>query len=131
MKVGTLHIALATIGCVTLAVPGMAQQTPEIIVEAARPAAPATQVSPGSKEKLPAVSLVSRVSYSDLDLSTHSGAVELEKRVKNSATEVCQQLLKLYPGSTEGETSCVQGTVKSGMAQANKAIADAEKAAKK
>jgi UrcA family protein len=74
--------------------------------------------------------IVYKVSYSDLNLGTHSGAVELEKRIKDSATKACQQLAKLYPETTEGDTPCVQGAVKSAMAQANKAIAAAEKAGK-
>ena len=47
-------------------------------------------------QRLPALSIVYKVSYSDLNLGTHSGAVELEKRIKDSAAKACQQLAKLY-----------------------------------
>lgn len=67
-------------------------------------------------QRLPALSIAYKVSYSDLNLGTHSGAVEPEKRIKDSAAKACQQLAKLYPETTEGDT----------MAQANKAIAAAE-----
>jgi len=75
-----------------------------------------------------ALSIVYKVDYSDLNLATHSGAVELQKRIKESATRGCEQLAKLYPETSEGDTPCVQGAVKSAMDQANKAIAAAEAA---
>jgi UrcA family protein len=128
MKLGTLHIALATIGALVVGGPSLAQQTPEVIVEAPH-VEKTTQAGPMG-QRLPALSIVYKVSYSDLNLATHSGAVELEKRIKDSATKACQQLAKLYPETAEGDTPCVQGAVNSAMAQANKAIAAAEKAGK-
>lgn len=132
MRVSTPHIAIVTIGCWALIGITMAQQSPEIVVEAPHRPANVAKTAPGSKELLPEVSVSHRVKYSDLDLSTHSGAVELEKRIRDSATEACQQLSKLYPGSTQGEgkESCVDGAVKKAMEQANKAIAAAEKSKK-
>ena len=128
MKVGTLHIALATIGALVAGGPSLAQQIPEVVVEAPH-VEKTTQAGPMG-QRLPAVSIVYRVNYADLNIATHSGAVELEKRIKDTATKACGQLAKLYPESAEGATPCVQGAVKSAMAQVNKAIAEAEKAAK-
>jgi len=129
MKVGTLHIALATIGALVVSGPSMAQVTPEVIVEAPH-VEKTTQAGPMGRP-MPALSIVYRVNYADLNIATHSGAVELEKRIRDSATKACDQLAKLYPESTEGATPCVQGAVKNAMAQANKAVAAAEKAGKK
>ncbi len=130
MKVRTPHIAIAAIGSWLLTGITMAQ-VPEIVVEAPyhRPAAKA---APGGKELLPEVSVDYKVKYADLDLSTHSGAVELQKRIKASATEACQQLAVLYPNSTEGvgKESCVESAVSKAMVDANKAIAAAEKSKK-
>ena len=66
--------------------------------------------------------------YSDLDLSTHSGAVELEKRIKDAATQACHQLGVLYPNSTEGvgKESCVEGATNKAMTEANKVITAAD-----
>jgi UrcA family protein len=128
MKVGTLHIALATIAALVVGGPSLAQQTPEVIVETPH-VEKATQSGPMG-QRMPAVSIIYKVNYADLNLGTHSGAVELEKRIKDSATKACQQLAKLYPESAEGDTPCVQGAVKGAMTQANKAIAAAEKAGK-
>ena len=128
MRVETRHIAFATIGALVLGGASLAQQIPEVVVEA--PHVEKTTQGGPMGQRLPAVSIVYRVNYSDLNLGTHSGAVELEKRIKDTATKACQQLARLYPESTEGETGCVQGAVKSSMAQVNKAVAEAEKAAK-
>ena len=132
MKVRTPHIAMATIGCLTLAAIAMAQ-VPEITVEAPyhRPAS-AAKPAPGAKEALPEVSVDYKVKYPDLDLSTPSGAAALQKRIKDAATQACQQLATLYPNSTEGvgKESCVEAAVKNVMVDANKAIAAAEKSKK-
>jgi len=132
MKVRTPHIAMATIGCLTLAAIAMAQ-VPEITVEAPyhRPAS-AAKPGPGGKEALPEVSVDYRVHYADLDLSKHSGAVELERRIRDAATQACQQLATLYPGSTEGvgKDSCVEKATTKAMAEANVAIAAAAKSKK-
>jgi UrcA family protein len=129
MKVGTLHIALATIGALVVSGSGLAQQTPEVIVETPR-VQKTTQAGPMGRP-MPALSIVYRVSYADLDIGTHSGAVELEKRIRDSATKACEQLAKLYPETTEPAAGCVQSAVKNAMARANKAVAAAEKAGKK
>ena len=124
MKVGTLNAVLVTIGALLVGAPCLAQQ--EVTVEAPH-VEKTTQTGPMGRPQ-PALSIVYRVSYSDLNIATNSGAVELQKRIKDSATQACAQLLKLYPDSSEGETPCVQGAVKSAMDQAKKAIAAAEKA---
>jgi UrcA family protein len=120
--------ALTTIVGLALSGVSVAQQTPEVIVEA--PHVEMTTQAGAMGRKMPAMSISYRVSYGDLNLATHSGAVELEKRIKESATRACEQLRKLYPDTTEGNPPCVEGAVKAAMANANKAIAAAEKAAK-
>lgn len=130
MKVRPAHIAIVAIGCLAPAGMILAQGVQEIVVEAAQTPTPATATGPGSRERLPVVSVDWRVNYSDLDLSTHSGATELQNRIRTSATEACQQLARLYPNSTEARGGCVDNAVKKAMDQANKAIAAAEKARK-
>lgn len=123
MKVGTVHVALATIGCLAISWPTLAQETPEVTVEA-------PHVESTTVKGAPALSIVYRVNYADLNIATHSGAVELEKRIKDSATQACAQLKKLYPTSVDTDPPCAQAAIKHAMIQANKAIAAAEKGAK-
>ena len=122
------YAALTAIAGLALSGVSVAQQIPEVIVEA--PHVEMTTQTGAMGRQMPAMSISYRVSYADLNLATHSGAVELEKRIKESATKACEQLRKLYPETTEGNPSCVEGAVKTAMAHANKAIVVAEKAAK-
>jgi len=72
------------------------------------------------------------VSYADLNIATHSGATELEKRINNAARAVCKKLEVLYPSGTShglGSGSCVADATKDAMAKARVAIAAAESAA--
>lgn len=123
MRVGQLYITVVAISCFAASSTGLAQQTSEVVVEA--PHVEATTV-----KGVPALSIVYKVSYADLNIGTNSGAVELKKRIKDSATQACAQLKKLYPTSVETDPPCVQAAIKNGMAQANKAIAAAEHSAK-
>ena len=120
MRVGTLHIALATVGCLAVSWPCMAQTPSELVVEA--PHVITTRVQGHS-----GISIVEKVSFADLNLATNSGAVELQKRIKASATQICGQLKKLYPDSADTDPPCVEAAIQNAMKEANKAIAAAEK----
>jgi UrcA family protein len=125
-KIGTLPLAFTTLGFLLVGATSLAQSTTEVIVEAPRVERSTQTVTPGKpREKL---SIVYKVESSDLNLATHSGAVELQNRIKDSAKEACQELATLFPNTIEGETPCVQGAVKNAMVQANKMIAAAEAA---
>jgi UrcA family protein len=123
MRVRQLHITLAATSCLAASSAAWTQQTPEVIVEA--PHVEATAV-----KGAPALSIVYKVNYADLNIGTHSGAIELEKRVKDSAKQACEQIKKLYPTSVDTDPPCVQTAIKNAMAQVNKAIAAAEKSGK-
>jgi UrcA family protein len=126
MRVATPYIA--SVACIAVSGVVLAQQQSE--VEVVAPHVERTTQPGPMGTKVPAMSIDYKVSYADLNLATHSGAVELEKRIKESATKACEQLAKLYPETTEGNPPCVEGAVKSAMAKADKAIAAAEKAGK-
>ncbi len=123
MRVGQFHITVAAISCLVASSPGFTQQAAEVVVEA--PHVEATTV-----KGVPALSIVYKVGYADLNIGTNSGAVELKKRIKDSARQACEQLKKLYPTSIETDPPCVQVAIKNAMVQANRAIAAAENAAK-
>ena len=64
------------------------------------------------------------VSYADLDLTTPSGAAELNKRVTEAAKRACEQLHTAYlidPSDTD-VTSCVRAATGGALKQANAAI---------
>jgi UrcA family protein len=77
-------------------------------------------------------SLTRQVSYADLDLSTYSGAKQLEERVHAAASTLCNELERrsvLLPDSAERQ-ACVKGAVSDGMEHARAAIVAAEKRAR-
>ncbi len=85
------------------------------------------QIWPSGREQI--VSLTRRVSYADLDLSTYSGAKQLEVRVNQAANSLCEELERRaasFPNSAERLT-CVKGAVADGMEHARAVIAAAEK----
>ena len=123
MRVGTLQVALSAVGFLAVSWPSMAQQPSELVVEA--PHVQSTKVKGHS-----ALSIISKVDYSDLNLATNSGAVELQKRIKATATQICGQLKKLYPDTVETDPPCVEAAVNNAQPQAKKLIAAAEKGAK-
>ena len=85
------------------------------------------QVSHSAPDQL--VSVTRRVSYADLDLSTSSGAKQLEMRVNEAANSLCEELerrVASFPNLTERLT-CVKGAVADGMEHARAAISAAEK----
>lgn len=125
-KIGTLQLALTAFGALVVGATSLAQPMPLVIVEVPH-VEKSTQTGPAGQRK-ETLSIVYKVDYSDLNLATHSGAIELQNRIKDSATQACSQLAKLFPETTEGDTPCVQGAVKGAMAQASKLIAAAEAA---
>ncbi len=76
------------------------------------------------------VTLTHRVSYADLDLATHSGAMELKQRVKDTARLACEQLDKLYPLEEKEAPSCIRQAVERASSQVDDAITTAEEQAK-
>jgi UrcA family protein len=77
------------------------------------------------------VQLSRKISFSDLDLVTGDGAMQLEKRIRETAAAVCKQLGQLYPaGSASNEqtdqAACVKGAVDVAMNQAKVVIAFAK-----
>jgi UrcA family protein len=67
------------------------------------------------------------VSYTNLDLSTYSGATELKKRVRETAREACEELQAADPldASDDDDRTCVQEATAGAMKQVTAAIAAA------
>src|SRR5258706_11175160 len=68
----------------------------------------------------PQLVVVSRgVSYADLDLSKPAGVAELQTRARNTAKDVCLELMRLYPKAggqyVYSSTDCGKKTTDDGM----------------
>lgn len=137
----TLPIVLASAGLAFSSALAVADQKAsdmsEVRIEAARHVT-AKRIGQSATTGAPIeiVQLTRRVNYSDLDLATHVGALELENRIKATAREACRQLDMLYPyGTEEGMGTqglhCVDDATGGAMLQARTAIAAAEQRARR
>jgi UrcA family protein len=61
------------------------------------------------------ISLSYGVSFADLDLASHAGALELEKRVHGAAKAACNELGKQFPDSTPSADECTKLAVNKAM----------------
>lgn len=117
--------ALAILGA-----PAIAEQAgiQEVTVIAERPTTTVVgRTSSGAAIEL--LELRHRVSYADLNLATHSGATDLEKRVSNAAKSACDELDKLYPLEAK-DANCEKKAADAAMSQVHAAVAAAEQRAK-
>ena len=125
-----IQMALLATGFAIAAGYAMAQQLNEIVVETPRVERAKERTMTGAPIDI--ITVTHRVAYNDLDISTHSGAVALEARVKDSAKSACKEIEKLYPlmKSAAGDADCERTAVNKAMVQANEAISKAERTAK-
>ncbi|MDQ1345893.1 MAG: hypothetical protein QG586_1424 [Pseudomonadota bacterium] len=68
------------------------------------------------------ITIRSRVSYADLDLTTASGALELENRIRTTAESSCKKLDVKFPAEGSSEAACVKNAVDTAMQEARKVI---------
>jgi UrcA family protein len=119
------YLALAAIGC-TLATGATA--TPladEVVVEKTRPALRITRSSLGAPERV--VSVTRRVNVTDLNPRTHSGALQLEARIVQTANSLCDRLSRMQPLTIEERRTCIRDAVAGAMEQVRAAMAVAER----
>lgn len=76
------------------------------------------------------LSIRSRVSYADLDLTTAEGAAALEKRVKDTAVSTCKELKVQIPAEGSTEEKCIKEAMEGAAPQVAAAIEAAKKAGK-
>jgi UrcA family protein len=76
------------------------------------------------------LSIRSRVTFADPDLTTAAGAAALQKRVEDTAKSTCKEIKVDVPAEGSTVEKCVKDALAGAQPQVDKAIADA-KAAKK
>ena len=68
------------------------------------------------------ITIRSRVSYADLDLTTAAGALELENRIRATAESNCRKIKVEFPAEGSSEASCIKDAVDGAMQEARKVI---------
>lgn len=71
------------------------------------------------------VSLSYGVSAKDLDLSSHAGAMELQKRVADAAQSACKEIDRQYPGTSD--QNCAKNATAKAMVKVNELLDAAAK----
>jgi UrcA family protein len=74
------------------------------------------------------LSIRSRVSYADLDLTTAGGVAALEKRVKDTAVSTCREMKVQIPAEGSTEEKCVKEAIDGATPQITAAVDAAKKA---
>jgi UrcA family protein len=105
----------------------MAQPMEVATVEAARSAKVAQSTHGVPIEE---ITIRSRVSYADLDLTTAAGATKLDQRIRDTATSACREMDVKFPAERSSVASCIKDAVDSAMTEAHKII-NAKRAAGK
>jgi UrcA family protein len=123
----TSLVTLLTAGLAIAAGSAVAQPMEVVTVEAAR-SAKVGQSSFGVPIR--EVTIQSRVSYADLDLTSATGALELENRIKATAKSACEQIKVEIPAEGSSDAACIKDAVDGAMKEAHKVI-DAKRAAVK
>ena len=125
-----LSLAAVAAGFAIASGTAVAQQPTEIIVEAPRVQRTAEHGPAGGPIDI--ISVTHRVSYRDIDIGTHSGALVLEQRIKDAAKAACKEIEKLYPlaAPVPSDPPCEKSATDKAMVQARVAIAAAEKSHK-
>lgn len=101
----------------------LAQPVEEITVTAAR------EVTIGKTSAgvpIKEITVQSRVSFSDLNLTTDEGVKTLEARIRDAATSSCKDIIVQFPVQGSSDAECARRAVKDAMVQARQAI-DAQK----
>ena len=65
------------------------------------------------------------VNFSDLDITSTSGARELEKRVQDAARAACAEIGSKYPSATPSDAVCAQKAAAKAMGDVRKLVAAA------
>jgi UrcA family protein len=130
-KASGISLTLLAAGLVLTSAAAVAQTTTEIVVEAPRVERTNERSTIGAPIDI--ISVTHRVTYKDIDISTHSGAKVLEQRVADAAKAACKEIDKLYPLSTPAPNSlpCEKQAIDRAMVQVHAAVAAAEKGSHK
>jgi UrcA family protein len=117
-------LGLLTVSSLSTAV--LAQDTGDVIVQASR-VNKHTVGTTSSGIPIVDLSLSYGVSAKDLDLASHAGAMELQKRVADAAMAACKELGRQYPDSLPSTDDCAKTATAKAMVRVNELLAAAAK----
>jgi UrcA family protein len=107
----------------------MAQNTPEVKVEATHILSKTTNIRGPTNFPMTDLSLAYGVSLAGLNLATKSGATEAENRVNAAALAACKEIGRQYPDAAPSENACAREAAQKAMVKVNELVLAAEKTA--
>lgn len=118
-------IVISLIGGTFLSVSNVEAQSPDADIQEL---VALIKISRSSTTRAPIqdISLSQGVEFSDLDLSTRSGLIELRMRIEETAQNLCHEIDRRYPTVDDTIGMCVSRTVASAMAQVRRLRASYE-----
>ena len=122
-----IRVAVGLFAAALVGSMAVAQQTEEVTVQASRTVEKHVgHTSTGIP--IVDVSLAYGVSYAGLDLASHAGVMELEKRVNDAAQQACKELARQYPfHATPNDAECAKTTADKAMVKVHELAAAAAK----
>jgi len=130
MKCVRFRVAVSAAALGLICGAALAESVQEVQVQATRTVSKKDVGRSPSGVPIVDLSLSYGVNVADLDLSTHSGAKEAERRVNAAAVAACKELGRQYPGATPNDRDCSKEAAAKAMVTVNQLVADAEKSAK-
>jgi UrcA family protein len=126
MTKALIRVAIGLFAVTSVGTVVIADDMGEVTVQASRVV---TKVVGKTSSGIPIedVSLSYGVSAKDLDLSTHAGAMALQKRVADAASAACKELSRQYPDSTPSDADCVKASTAKAMVRVNELVTAAAK----
>jgi UrcA family protein len=119
-------LASAALAATLIGATAVAQQDETVTVQATRINVK-TVAHTMSGIPIKEMSLSYRIRIAGLDLASHAGALRLEKRVQDAATEICKELGKKYPDSTPNDAECAKEAADKAMVTVHELEAAAAK----
>jgi UrcA family protein len=104
-----------------------AQTVEEITVQGTRSTTVTLQGRTASGIPIKDISMSYGVSYAGLDLVSHAGVVELQRRVTEAALAACKEIGRQYPDSAPSEADCAKAATDKALMKVNELAAAASK----
>lgn len=115
IKMNPMGIAIAAAAVALFGNLAVAQTSDEITVQGTRVMSTKSAGRTSTGVPILDVSLSYGVSTAGLDLASHVGALELEKRVHGAAVAACKEIGRKYPNATPSEEDCAKAAADKAM----------------
>ena len=122
-----IKVAIGLVAAASVSTIAVAQDMGSVTVKASRIVSEKSVGKTSSGIPIVDISLSYGVSAKDLDLASHAGAMELEKRVNDAALEACKELNRQYPESKPSDRECAKNAVDNAMVRVHELEAAAAK----